>query len=89
MTMSAEQTEFRFDVGGMTCSACSTRIEKMLNRLPGVLDASVNLAMENADVRAIAGEVDEALLAATLEKGGFSAHFPAPDENAELEIKRR
>ena len=30
-------------IGGMTCAACAARIEKVLNRLPGV-QASVNLA---------------------------------------------
>ena len=79
----ANETTFTFGVGGMTCSACSTRIEKILNRLPGVVDASVNLAMERADVRAVGQDVDEALLATTLENAGFSAHFRADSEAAE------
>ena len=74
--------DFSFDVGGMTCSACSTRIEKLLNRLPGVTDASVNLALERADVRALEGTVSEELLSDTLAKAGFSAHFAAPDDTA-------
>jgi Cu+-exporting ATPase len=37
-------------IAGMTCAACSTRIEKKLNSLPGVERASVNLATEKADV---------------------------------------
>ena len=79
----ANETVFTFDVGGMTCSACSTRIEKLLNRLPGVTDATVNLAMERADVRVVGDEVDEALLEETLTNAGFSAHFRDDSEAAE------
>ncbi|NEZ45027.1 heavy metal translocating P-type ATPase [Paenibacillus alvei] len=37
-------------IEGMTCAACSTRIEKGLNRLPGVQSAAVNLATETAKI---------------------------------------
>jgi Cu+-exporting ATPase len=43
-------------IEGMTCAACSTRIEKLLNRLPGV-EAVVNLATERATVRYLPGVV--------------------------------
>jgi Cu+-exporting ATPase len=39
-----------FAIAGMTCAACSARIEKALKTLPGVESASVNLATERADV---------------------------------------
>jgi len=39
------------EVGGMTCSSCAVRIEKALNRLPGVAQAAVNLATEQARVQ--------------------------------------
>jgi Cu+-exporting ATPase len=51
----------------MTCAACSTRLEKLLNRLPGV-EAVVNLATERATVRYTPGVVDPALLLATVER---------------------
>lgn len=35
---------------GMTCASCAMRIEKGLNKVPGVKEASVNLATERADV---------------------------------------
>ena len=38
------ESQFSFEVGGMTCSACATRIEKALRRVPGILEANVNLA---------------------------------------------
>ncbi len=39
-----------FDIAGMTCAACSARIEKGLNKLDGVVKANVNLALEKAAV---------------------------------------
>ena len=43
----SEPAEGRFDlpVSGMSCAACAVRLEKVLNRLPGV-DAKVNFATE-------------------------------------------
>ena len=53
-------------VEGMTCASCVARVERALRRLPGVADASVNLAAETATVRgtAAAGAVREAIAAA-------------------------
>ena len=38
------------EITGMTCAACSTRVEKGLNKMDGVLEANVNLALERATV---------------------------------------
>ena len=61
-------------IEGMTCAACSTRLEKLLNRLPGV-EAVVNLASERATVRYLPGVVAPSLLVATVERAGFSARL--------------
>lgn len=42
--------EIDFQITGMTCAACAGRIEKGLNRLEGVDDASVNLALETSHI---------------------------------------
>lgn len=47
-TVVTEKAEF--DLTGMTCAACATRIEKGLNKLDGVVKANVNLALEKASV---------------------------------------
>src|SRR5947209_9741889 len=39
-----------FDLEGMTCASCAMRIEKGLKKVPGVIDANVNLATEKAAV---------------------------------------
>lgn len=54
---------------GMTCAACAARIEKSLNRLPGV-SAAVNFASERAHI-AFADPVTAAQLVETIKKTGY------------------
>src|SRR6478752_1151317 len=58
-------------LSGMTCAACAARIEKSLNRLPGVA-ANVNLATERAQVRTVPGVTAEQLIAA-VRRAGYEA----------------
>src|SRR5690554_1926903 len=60
----------------MTCAACANRIERKLNKLPGV-EASVNYATEKARVSVAEGTTAEQLIA-TVESAGYSAELPAP-----------
>jgi len=62
-------------IGGMTCSSCSARIEKKLNRMPGV-EATVNFATEKAKVT-FADDVTVDDLVATVEATGYTAAPPA------------
>ncbi len=62
-----------FAIGGMTCAACSARLEKVLNRQPG-MQANVNLAAERARVR-LEGAADEAAVVAAVTKAGFRAEL--------------
>ncbi|MFC3687261.1 heavy metal translocating P-type ATPase [Aquipuribacter hungaricus] len=64
------------EISGMTCASCAMRIEKKLNRMPGV-EASVNYATEKATVRLPEG-TDVAAAIATVEKTGYGAVLPAP-----------
>ncbi|MEY2633358.1 MAG: hypothetical protein RIR00_2012, partial [Pseudomonadota bacterium] len=61
-----------FAIGGMSCAACSARIERVLNRMPGV-EANVNLASERARIRVSGSSLDETGLIAAIAKAGFSA----------------
>ena len=63
--------EWRFPVEGMTCGSCVARVEKALAALPGVEDASVNFATEQASVKAGQG-VTLDLLKAAVEKAGYA-----------------
>ncbi|MEC1720820.1 heavy metal translocating P-type ATPase [Schinkia azotoformans] len=49
--MSEKLIESQFQITGMTCAACATRIEKGLKKMNGVEDANVNLALEKAMVK--------------------------------------
>ncbi|MBU9161753.1 heavy metal translocating P-type ATPase [Burkholderia multivorans] len=70
------------DIGGMTCASCVSRVEKALEKVPGVTHASVNLATERASVRA-AGPLDvDALIAAVTTAGYRATPAPAPAPTA-------
>lgn len=57
-------------ISGMTCAACSTRLEKQLNKLPGV-EAAVNLANETAVIRFLSAETTSEKILDTIRKTGF------------------
>lgn len=58
-------------IQGMTCAACSARIEKVLNKMDGV-EATVNLPLESATIRVDEGITEEELIA-RIEKIGYGA----------------
>ncbi|WP_432491984.1 heavy metal translocating P-type ATPase [Kineococcus auxinigenes] len=64
----------------MTCASCAARVEKKLNRMPGV-EASVNYATEKARV-ALPEGTDVADAIAVVEATGYTAVLPAPPEPA-------
>lgn len=68
-----------FDITGMTCAACSTRIEKGLNKIEGVAIANVNLALEKATIEFNPSEVTVADIIAKVEKLGYGAHQKQED----------
>ncbi|MFZ3287760.1 MAG: heavy metal translocating P-type ATPase [Telluria sp.] len=71
VTQNHAVTQASFKIGGMTCASCVARVEKALRGVPGVIDASVNLATEKASVTS-AGPVAAALIAA-VGKAGYEA----------------
>ena len=66
-------------IEGMTCASCAARVEKVLRQLPGVTEATVNLATETATV---SGDTDMASVQRAIEKAGFSV----PAESCTLDI---
>ncbi len=68
-------------ITGMTCASCSSRVEKALAKVPGVLEASVNLATEQATVKLTQGTSAAALIAA-VERAGYGAQLPLPSGEA-------
>lgn len=78
---SAPSVRLDLPVAGMTCAACSSRLEKVLNRLPGVA-ASVNLAAERAAVTVAGDETTPQRVVEAIAKAGFSV----PPATVELEL---
>ena len=64
--------ELQLGVRGMTCAACSTRIEKKLGKLDGVSSASVNLATERASVSYDPEKTNAQALLDTVEQTGYT-----------------
>ena len=67
------QQKVRFQIEGMTCQACASRIEKVLNKKDFVAEAGVNFANEEAQVVFDADKVSAQDIAVIIEKTGFSA----------------
>ena len=60
-------------IEGMTCSACSSGLEKYLNKQEGIKTASVNLIMNNASIEYDETEINLEQVETYIEKAGFSS----------------
>ncbi|MEH6993260.1 heavy metal translocating P-type ATPase [Neobacillus drentensis] len=82
-----------FDITGMTCAACSTRIEKGLNKLEGVFKANVNLALEKATVEYNGSVLTPSEIIKKVEKLGYGAHVKEnvkeTSDHRQKEIKKQ
>jgi len=58
-------------IKGMSCAGCASRVERTLNETAGVEQASVNLAMERADIKFSQDETNAATLAEVVRTAGF------------------
>ncbi|KOY17742.1 ATPase P [Paenibacillus xylanivorans] len=81
------------DITGMTCAACSARIEKGLSRLPGVSRANVNLALEKGHVEYVAGALKASDITAKIKQLGYGAELQQTQEETtsvrERELQRK
>lgn len=60
-----------FGVAGMRCNNCAAGITKRLEALPGVREARVSYALEDARIRFVPSQIDAAILGEEIERGGF------------------
>jgi len=83
---------FDISIGGMTCASCVARVERALRQVPGVQDATVNLATESA--RIVVADVDdgdgndsdmEARLRRAVRTAGYEPHSAATAAAAQAE----
>lgn len=74
-----------FAIIGMTCAACAARIEKGLQKLPGVYAANVNLATEKAVVEYNGSELTITEMQAKVKQLGYEAHTMETGQGADRE----
>ena len=91
--MNASTAKHAFAVEGMTCSACSSRVEKALRAAPGVVSVDVNLALDRATVAALP-TVNPQTLAEHVARAGYKLVPEAPGtasvgEQQQLDVRRR
>ncbi|WP_425221903.1 heavy metal translocating P-type ATPase [Pseudomonas sp.] len=89
----AEQQTRQIQIGNLTCASCVGRAEAALGTVPGVLDAQVNLASQQARVRMLQGTDQDALLRA-LRQAGYPGQWvdtdaPAAEAGPDLAKQRR
>lgn len=80
-----------FDITGMTCAACSNRIEKVLNKQPAIQNATVNLSTEVATVDYYPGNMDESDIIERIKKLGYDATLKSEEQSdrKENELRRK
>lgn len=88
--------KLKFTVGGMTCAACSARVQKVASQVPGVRKAEVNLLAGSMQIEAQSPDVAQAVIQA-VQNAGYQASIQgsapqkeaAPKNDALKEMKRR
>jgi P-type Cu+ transporter len=78
-----------FPVSGMTCAACSARVQRTLEKQEGVRDAAVNLMLGSAAVTYDPAAVTPERLVSVVQDTGYGAELPRPEETAFEEQEAR
>ena len=69
-------------VSGMTCAACSSRVQRTLSGTPGVTEANVNLMLKNAVVQFDPATVSPEQIVERIRATGYEAELPSPGRTA-------
>lgn len=68
--------QIQLDIQGMSCASCARAVEKSVAALPGVLDASVNFAAENALIRYDESRTPVSRIKEAVTNAGYTALEP-------------
>lgn len=82
----------KYDIIGMSCSACSARIDKVVRQLDGVEDVNVNLLSNNMVVDYYESKVNQEMIMKVVEDAGYKAILPntkQPLEKKEDQMKEK
>ncbi|MBP7735325.1 MAG: copper-translocating P-type ATPase [Spirochaetes bacterium] len=80
------ETEKKLRITGMSCAACSARIEKSLKKIEGVTGATVNLALETARITYDDAAVGEKEIVAAVEKAGYGAEIDGEKDETAVDL---
>lgn len=86
-----EKEKIEFDISGMSCSACSSRIEKQVAKMDGVVESNVNLTTNKGTFTILKGLQTSDSIIKRIEKLGFSAKEAKGVElnNNDEELKKK
>lgn len=76
-------TKERYNVGGMTCSACSAHVEKAVSKVTGVSKVEVNLLTNSMTVEYDPSVCTKTAIIQAVEQGGYTASLPTPKKSEE------
>ena len=88
-SIGADRETIRIPVTGMTCAACQSRVQRTLQKQPGVADATVNLMMKSATVTFDRDTVSPERLVEVIRDTGYGAELASPDLSAFEEQEAR
>lgn len=74
----------QYQVTGMSCAACSARVEKAVSKVPGVTSCSVSLLTNSM---AVEGTADEAAIVAAVTEAGYGAKRKAAEPSAARAVR--
>ena len=78
----AGSARLRIPVSGMTCAACQARVQRVLEKQPGVTSAAVNLMLHDAAVSYDPAVITPDTLVEAIRRTGYGAELPPPDRTA-------
>ena len=79
----------KYSVTGMTCSACSSHVEKSVSKVPGIKEVSVNLLTNSMQVAYDEELCDEQVIVEAVEKAGYGASLAAAGERGSISSPSR
>jgi Cu+-exporting ATPase len=86
---SAPSRDVILNISGMTCAACSARIEKVVGKAKGVHSIHVNLASEKAQISYIPDVVNERDLIGAVEKAGYGAKLASDTVDEDEKVRKQ
>ena len=76
-----------YNVEGMTCAACSSAVERVVKKQPGVLEASVNLTTKKLTISIDESKFDSELIKEKIEKAGYEAKEVQKEKDVVMPIE--